>query len=123
MNQNINIDPHQEKSTKASDETGKILGGLVVVLVGAVLLMKQLNVELPEWIYTWPMIIIAIGFYSGAKNSFRDWGWLITVSVGLVFLADRFVPGFSAYHAWPIVIIIIGVGMILQPKKNGKRCM
>lgn len=96
-------------------QTGRILGGIVIVTVGAVLFAHKAGVAFPEWLFTWPMIVIAVGIYSGARHSFRNFQWLIPVAIGGLFLADRIIEGFTIGHfMWPIIIIAIGLGMMLR---------
>lgn len=99
--------------------TNTLLKGTVVVIVGALLLARQVGAEFPEWFFTWQMLVIAIGIYSGVSNGFRDSAWIIFLSVGFIFLAKDYVEGFSIYYAWPVLIIIVGLSMILYSgKKN-----
>jgi predicted membrane protein len=100
-------------------QRGRVLGGLVIVAAGAVLFAHKAGAVLPEWLFAWPMIIIAIGIYSGARRSFRDFQWLIPVAIGGLFMADRFIEGFSLGHyIWPIIVIAIGLSMMLRPKRK-----
>ena len=104
------------------ERTGKVLGGAVVVAVGSILLARQAGVEFPEWFFTWQMLVITIGVFVGAKNGFRDWGWLIPVTIGAVFLAGEFVEGFSVRNYWPIIIIVIGFSMIFNSNRTKRKC-
>ncbi len=100
-------------------QRGRILGGIVIVAAGAVLFAHKAGVILPEWLFAWPMIIITFGIYSGARRSFRDFQWLIPVTIGALFMADRFIEGFTfGHYMWPIIIIGIGLSMMLRPKRK-----
>jgi predicted membrane protein len=94
----------------------KALAGIVLLVVGAVLLVHQLDVFLfPFWLISWPMLLIAIGVYSGAKHNFRNSGWLIMVLVGTVWLLNTALPGYNVGRvSWPVIIIIFGLWMILR---------
>lgn len=94
----------------------KAIAGIVLLVVGAVLLVHQLDIFLfPYWLFRWPMILIAIGLYSGAKHNFRNSGWLIMVLLGLVFTLDDAVKGYDMGRiTWPILIIVFGLWMILR---------
>lgn len=98
-------------------QTGRILGGIIIVAAGGVLFAHKAGVDFPEWLFTWPMIVITAGIYMGARRSFRDFQWLIPVAIGALFLADRFIEGFSFGHfMWPIIVIAIGLSMMLRPR-------
>ncbi len=94
----------------------KALAGVILLVVGAVLLVHQLDVFIfPFWLFRWPMILIAIGLYSGAKHNFRNSGWLIMVLVGTVFLLNDALPGYNVERiTWPVVIIVFGLWMIVR---------
>ena len=53
---------------------------------------EQVGADLPYWLFSWPMILIALGLYIGARHSFRQWGWLIPVAIGTIFLLDDIIP-------------------------------
>jgi predicted membrane protein len=94
----------------------KAIAGIVLLLVGAVLLLHQLDVFLfPFWLISWPMLLIVIGVYSGAKRNFRNSGWLIMVLVGTIWLLNTAFPGHNVGRVtWPVMIIIFGLWMILR---------
>lgn len=97
---------------------GKILAGGLIITVGVVLLFKQLGYFFPGWLFSWPMILIAIGLIVGARHSYRaDSGWIILVGVGTVFLLHRMFPEVHLLrYVWPIAII--GVGLLVLLGRN-----
>lgn len=102
---------------------GRVLGGIVVVAVGAVLLARQLGADIPRWVFSWEVLLIVVGIYIGAKHSFRVHGWLIPVLIGSIFLIDDVAPGIAISHyAWPVIIIIIGLAIMIKPRRkfNGR---
>jgi predicted membrane protein len=102
------------------DQTGRVLGGVVIVIIGGLLLARSVGADLPAWIFTWPMIPIFIGLFIGAKHRFRHPGWLIPVAVGAVFLAiNMFSEEIdSSQFFWPVIIIAVGLLMIIRPKRR-----
>lgn len=100
-------------------ENGRVIAGLILVGVGAILLLRNSGFFLPNWLFTWPMILILVGIYSGVKHNFRNNSWLILLAIGGFFLFDRIVPnlGIEPYF-WPILIIGVGILFILRPKKD-----
>jgi predicted membrane protein len=91
--------------------------GAIILVIGSLLLIDQLNISfIPDWIFSWPMILIAIGVYSGVKHHFTKPIAAILIFLGVAFLfsenidnADRIV--------WPIAIIATGTWMVLRHKK------
>ncbi len=100
---------------------GKIMAGILLVLVGATLLARQLGVEFPHWLFTWPVVVILIGLYSGARHLFCNPSWVVLVGVGSIFLYDQMNPDINiSTFIWPVVIIMIGLMMIIKSKR--RRC-
>lgn len=104
------------------NEKGRIWGGLFLLAVGAVLLLKVSGAVLfPGWFFTWPVLLIAIGLFSGVKHRFRRIGWLIPVLIGGVFLMGEITPGLHlAPYIWPVLLIGAGLFVIFRPKN--RRC-
>lgn len=99
---------------------GRVIAGLIVVIAGTVLLAKQLGVGMPYWLFTWPMLLIAIGLYIGFRHNFRNPGWMIPTGIGLVFLTEHLVPDVELRQfIWPTIIIAIGLFMIIRPRGRG----
>lgn len=98
---------------------GRVMSGLIVVGVGVVLLARKMGVLIPDWVFTWEMLLIVLGLFIGAKHSFRRWGWLIPIVVGGVFLSERMIPGLSIkiYFA-PILIILAGLFIMFRPQRR-----
>jgi hypothetical protein len=100
-------------------EEGRVIGGLILVGVGAALLLRNTGFPLPYWLFSWPMILILVGIYSGVKHNFRNSSWLVLIAVGGFFLADRIFTSLSlAPYFWPILIIVLGVIFIIKPKRD-----
>ena len=102
-----------------NNESGRIVGGLILVAAGAFLLLRNMGFFLPGWLFTWPIILILVGIYSGFKHNFRNNSWLILIAVGGFFLVSRFIPSLSLEPLfWPLVIIGLGVAFILRPRRS-----
>lgn len=93
-----------------------------MLIVGAVLLLKVSGAVLfPGWFFTWPVLLIAIGLFSGIKHRFRRIGWLIPVVIGGVFLLDELSPALTFRpYVWPVLLIGAGLFIIFRPKN--RRC-
>lgn len=97
-------------------KNGNILAGILLLIVGGVLLLRQIDYPLPGWLFKWPMIVIVAGVFIGAINRFRDFGWLIICATGLFFLADDVWPDYDTKDfILPAVIILIGIALIFRP--------
>lgn len=96
---------------RLSKRRENITGGIILLGIGGLLLARQVGAELPPWLFTWPMILIIVGLFVGAKTHFRDFGWLILIGIGVFFLLDRMQELPIREFIWPI--IIIGAGLIV----------
>ncbi|MGC3946285.1 MAG: DUF5668 domain-containing protein [Chryseolinea sp.] len=97
--------------------SGRTFGGLVIVVVGTMLLAREVGVYFPGWLFSWPMWLIVLGFYIGVRHHFRNIGFLIPMAIGTVFLIDQMVPGIELReYLWPIMIIGVGLVMMLRSR-------
>lgn len=104
-----------------NNNSGKILSGVIVVVVGCVLLANKMGAQIPRWVISWEMLLITIGFYVGAKHSFRNWSWMVPVLIGSIFLVDRIVPNLEFRpYLWPVAIIGAGLFIIFNPGSIGR---
>jgi len=117
---NQDLNPAQEQRSEfRRNSSGRVLAGVVLVGIGGVLLAKQYGVNFPNWVFSWQMLLIVIGFYVGARHSFRTAGWLIPVIVGTVFLVEDVVPELSFHqYIWPVLIMVAGLFMIFRPRRK-----
>jgi len=116
-----NQDPQNDNYQPRNN--GRILAGFFLLMVGAVFFMKEMAFDFfPNWLFTWPMILIAIGIYTGIKHEFRNASWLILIFVGLIFLMDEMGMGFD-FHRFivPLIIVAIGFSMIVRPRRSYRR--
>ena len=93
--------------------------GLIFLLIGLGWLLRQVSFPFPHWIFGWEMILIIVGLVIGIKNKFRDAAWAIMILIGGIFLVRDIFPflAFSNYF-WPIALIVLGVFLIVRPRKR-----
>jgi predicted membrane protein len=98
---------------------GHIWTGLIILIIGVAALLKAIAVPMPSWLFTWPMIIILIGFISGVKSGFKGMTWFFLMLVGGAFLTGYIVPEISVRKfVWPSVLILIGLAFIFRPRRS-----
>jgi phage shock protein C len=44
-------------------------------------------------------------------------GGIVLITLGLLFLADRLVPGFRFSDYWPVLLILIGAGLLWKSRR------
>src|SRR6185312_4234334 len=118
-NQSSNINWDEKfKEHQIRHRRGKIAGGIILFILGAAFLAREMGVFFPEWLFTWQMLLIVIGLFIGVKSSFRNFSWFVLMAVGGVFMIEDFVPGMHIkVYFWPILIMIIGLAMIFKPRR------
>ena len=114
MEQNEN-DIHRYRGMRSS----RIWSGLILVAAGVLLLAYKMGAGIPHWVFTWPVLLIAIGLLTGVKSRFHNPGAFIMIIVGGVFLIDQTMPELN-FHNYIVPAILISVGLIyiLRPRHN-----
>ncbi|NML19366.1 hypothetical protein HHL16_00705 [Pseudoflavitalea sp. G-6-1-2] len=105
-------DANTSKGNKPRKSHTNKWAGFALLLVGAVLLTRSFGLDLPEWIISWPMAIIAAGIIVGATTKFRDYTWLMMIGAGVFFLIVREFPEIRIQR-YILPIIFIGVGIMI----------
>ncbi len=105
---------------KIETNNSRVLAGLFIIAIGLLFFVKQAGfVVFPYWVFSWPMILIAVGVYSGVKHNFRGSGWLILVIVGAFFLFDDILDMYDlSNYLVPAILVAVGVMVILRPRKK-----
>jgi predicted membrane protein len=104
------------------NNSNRVLAGLFIIGIGVVLLLQKMDIVFfPSWLFSWPLILIAVGIFSGIKHGFRGPGWLILIAIGTFFLLDRIEPGMEIRnYILPAALILAGLVFIFRPKNNSR---
>jgi len=112
-------DTYETKGGTIESRSGRIFGGSVLIIIGAVWFARQFGVEFPAWLFSWGTLLIALGVFIGSRHSFRGFGWIIPIVIGTIMLIETFVPELSFRHyLWPLLIIGFGLLMIFRPRHH-----
>ncbi len=97
---------------------GKVLAGVILLAVGAILLIRQFEFFfIPHWLFTWPMWLIFIGLFIGAKSNFHKSSSIVLIILGVVFLLNDNIHG-AGDIVWPLAIIAFGLWLILRRRSS-----
>src|SRR5690349_3631956 len=108
-----------ESRMERQDGKGHIWTGLFILAIGGLALARSMGAPVPNWLFSWQMLVIAIGLFIGFRKGFRDGGWFVPVIVGGAFLANDYIlQGDLRRHIWPLILIIIGAVFILRPRRK-----
>jgi hypothetical protein len=98
---------------------GRLWAGLFLLLVGGVLLLDQLGFPLPDYLFNWHVLLIAIGLFLGLRHNFRGGAWLILILIGGVYMIQDYYPTIELHRfIWPGVLIVVGLLFILRPRRH-----
>ncbi len=96
----------------------KTVFGIIALIAGLLLLGFNLDILNPHWrhiIFSWQMLLIAIGFVNIFDKDSLLTG-IVLLSVGSIFLIPEFtiVPFKLRQVFWPVLIIFIGLSVIIK---------
>lgn len=97
-----------------------LLTGLFILIIGVVALMRATIPDFPDWVFSWQMMLIAFGLFIGVRHNFRGAAWLALLLVGGIFLFRDIYPEFSFNRIWPVVLIVLGLFIIMRPRRKWK---
>jgi hypothetical protein len=86
--------------------------GAIILVIGSLLLIGQFDL-VPDWLFSWPIILIGFGVYNGARHHFQNKAWFVMVLMGFAFLLEN--SGlFISNVIWPAALIILGIYLIVR---------
>ncbi len=103
-----------------NSRSSNLLTGLFILAIGVLALMRTSIPGFPRWAFGWEILLLAFGLFIGLRHNFRGGAWLVLVLVGGIFLLRRIYPAFSFNQIWPVVLIVIGLFIILRPRRGWK---
>jgi predicted membrane protein len=110
-NENFNYKPYERHN--------RFWTGVAFIIIGGVLFGKKWGIDFPQWLFTWPMILILVGVVSGFKHRFQNMSWIILIGIGSIFLLDDVMTNWELRkYIWPMAFLGIGLLFILNPKKK-----
>lgn len=99
--------------------SGRIWTGVFLLIIGTVALLKAMLFPIPAWVYTWQMLLIALGFFLAIRHNFRGGLWFVLMLIGGVFLIDEFFPEvMMRQYLWPAAFILAGLFFIFKPRRR-----
>lgn len=106
-----------ENRMERHDGKGHIWTGIFLLAIGGIALARSFGVPVPDWLFSWQMLLIAIGLFIGFKKGFRDGGWFVPIIIGGAFLANDYIlEGDLRSHIWPLILITVGALFIFRPR-------
>jgi predicted membrane protein len=107
---------------RRSHGSGHIFSGLILLAAGGLLLASRMGAPIPDWLFSWHSLLIAIGLFIGFRSNFKNPGWIIMLSIGGFFLIDDIMPGSNLHnYILPAILITVGAFFIMRPRGEWKR--
>lgn len=102
------------------NHTDKQLGwGILIVVIGSVLLLRNSGIDIPHWVLSWHTIMLGAGLWIGYRKNFQGSGWLAFTLIGGFFtLRDITFFDFEMSKI-SVALLLMGLGLwiILKPKQ------
>lgn len=110
------------KNWEQNQRRGRICAGVIVLIAAVLFFCKELGYLIPDWLFTWPVLLIAIGIISGIKHQFKRTFWLVLIIIGGVFLAGDLIHDFDIHRfRIPIILLAVGLALIFKPKNKNRQ--
>ncbi|MFD2037199.1 hypothetical protein ACFSKL_20545 [Belliella marina] len=103
---------------KFSNQSNNYTLGIILVVVGSIILLKKIGIFLPVWIFSWPMVFIAVGFVLLINQQFKSGAGYFFLLFGSFFMLKKYVVlpyGFEGYFLAG-GLIAVGLYFILNQK-------
>ena len=96
--------------------------GIILILVGAVLIAGNLNLlphTIPGWVFSWRMLLVAIGVLLLATNQNKGPG-IVLILIGGFFIANEVFDNYYNLHRifWPSIIILVGIMFLFRGRRT-----
>ncbi|MEB2781042.1 DUF5668 domain-containing protein [Algoriphagus sp. C2-6-M1] len=108
------------RRNRINNNDGGVIFGFIILAVGVLILLRKLDVFYPDWLLSWPMILIAIGVITLVKHEFKSFFGVMMLGLGAYFLLERefnFNFGLQRF-IFPIALIAVGIYLITQKRKE-----
>jgi len=106
---------------RINPNNGRANLGILFIIVGGVFILNILNI-LPYYIsniiFSWQMLLIAIGVFNIINKKFTP--AIILITLGSIFLIPEFIHiNYSLKQLfWPIALVIVGIVLILRNNRG-----
>jgi predicted membrane protein len=105
-----------DRKANRDNSGNRFWSGLILLAAGGLLMAKQLGAYIPDWLFSWHTLLIAIGLMISFKSGFRNGGGLIMILVGAAFMLNDLIPNAHMQnYIWPGILILAGIVFILKP--------
>jgi len=109
-------------NNRMMQRSGKVWAGMFIIVIGGLLLLENVGLNLPDWIFSWHTFLMALGLFIGFRHRFRDNGWLILFFIGSFFTLREIFPDLNmSKTVFPVMLVLLGIFLIFKPKNQRPR--
>ena len=109
------------KTSNRSNYNNNLTAGMLILIVGVILLLQRMGIFFPSWLFSWPMLIMAIGVIVLVKHQFRnEFGFFMVIFGGVFFVKRELQYPIDISYLIPIGLILLGLYLMVI-KKDHKR--
>ena len=106
---------------KTNSNNGRANLGLLLITVGIVFILNRLDLiphEISHIIFSWQMLLIAIGTFNLINKKYTP--AIILISLGVIFMVPELIDiDYSIRRLfWPIALVVVGIVLILRRNKG-----
>ncbi|TXE03284.1 LiaF transmembrane domain-containing protein [Algoriphagus aquimarinus] len=108
------------KRNRINNNDGGMIFGFIILAVGVLILLRKLDIFYPDWLLSWPMILIGVGVITLVKHEFKSFFGVMMLGLGMYFLFERefnFDFGLQRF-VFPIALIFVGIYLITKKRKE-----
>lgn len=109
-----------EINKNTNDNANRIGSGLILLVLGLIFFCRNFGIDIPGWLFSWPVLLICAGLLVGYKRDFKGNKWLIMVLIGGFFMLKRISDMDLASYYFAAGLIILGLYLILNPTAGNK---
>jgi hypothetical protein len=104
-----------------SRENAPAFAGVILLILGGIWLLRELNINLPYWLVQPYTFLIGIGIYLGAKKNFQPpFGWVIPLAIGVCWMVANVFNVNIWRFGFPVALIGAGAYIVINAL-NGKK--
>lgn len=110
--------PEQVQEWRRRHQRGRIWTGVFLLLIGAAAMLRY-TLPVPDWMFSWQMLLIALGVFLSFRNGFRSGPGLILILIGGLNMLYSFFPEMiDRRMIWPMVLMAVGLFLIFKPRRR-----
>ncbi|MGY0041376.1 LiaF transmembrane domain-containing protein [Pedobacter sp. NJ-S-72] len=108
------------ETNKYKNHSNRVWSGLILLIIGAVFLLRNFGFDIPYWVFNWPTLLILIGLVIGFKRRFNGGGWLVMVLVGGYFTLQNITDFNLTQYYIGAGFVVLGLYIIFKPARPDK---